>query len=275
MIRIGVIGDGEPARAHAAAFDGCASVVAGGEELLGSVDAIVVASEPDLRFHHAALALEHGLDVLIEQPVAPTQENARMLERIASLRPSPAVVQVSQPDHFNPALRMLSDQTLLAIDFRRHASGLGGMLHDIYTVTELARSPLVRVHASGHAGYAVATLVFESGLIATLAAGEAGPGPRCRVLATTADSEIAIDALTGAVEVARAASCVRTQMEIGDPLAAQAQSFLRAVRERSRPEVSLRTAIACLEVSDRVRECLAVQAAAAGLPAQAAPGAAD
>jgi predicted dehydrogenase len=269
VIRIGVIGAGELPEAHAAAFEaaGC-PVRVGGEELLAGsvVDAAVIASEPERRFHHTALALENGLDVLVEQPVAPTVENARMLERIATLRPMQPVLQISQPDHFNAALRTLAGRTLLAIDFRRHGSGLDAMLHDIHNVTALARSPLVRLQASGHASYAVVTLVFESGLIGTLAVGEAGPGPGCRVVATTADSEIAVDAVTGVVEIARGASSERTQSETGDPLVAQAESFLDAVSERRRPEVGIRTAIACQEVADKVRECLAVQAASAGVP---------
>jgi predicted dehydrogenase len=267
VIRIGVIGVGEPAQAHAAAFEatGGAAVSLGGEELLPAVDAVVVASEPSLRFHHTALALEHGLDVLIEQPVAPTVENARMLERIASLRPSVPVVQVSQPDHFNPALHRLTELLAgtepVAIDFRRRG---GSMLQDVHTLVALARSPLVRLQASGGDSHAVATLVFESGLIGTLSSGSAGPAPACEVVATTADAVIAVDALAGTVEVIRENVCERSTVAVGDPFAAQAESFLAAVRERGRPAVGLRTASACQEVLVAVRECLAVQTAATG-----------
>jgi predicted dehydrogenase len=270
VIRAGVIGAGDLAQSHAAALEaaGCDSVVLGGDELFGSVDVVVVASDPELRFHHTALALEHGLDVLVEQPFAPTVENARMLERIASLRPSRPVVQVSHPDHFNPAIReldkLLAARYPVAIQFRRLGSGPGTMLHDVHTLLSLARSPLVRLQASGSDSYSVATLVFESGLIGTLATGGAGPGPAHEVVATTGDATIAVDALAGTVEVARGGVCERTQVALGDPLVAQAESFLAAVRKRSRPAVCLRTAVACQEVAARVRECLAVQAAASG-----------
>jgi predicted dehydrogenase len=220
--------------------------------------AVVIASPIEERFHDTALALEQGLDVLLEQPVAPTVENARMLERIASLRPVPPVVQVSQPDHFNPALRRLDGETPLAIDFRRRGSSPEAMLHDIHTLVRIARSPLIRVQASGDARYTVATLTFESGLIGTIATGEAGPGPAHEVTATTADSVIAIDALTGDIEVTRAGVRERTQIEVGDPLAAQTESFHEAVRTRARPAVTLRAAIACQEVAAKVSECLAL-----------------
>lgn len=266
MIRIGVIGEGEAAERHAGALE---APVRGGEEILDSVDAVVIASSPADRFHHTALALEAGLDILVEQPVAPTVENARMLDRIASLRPTAPVVQVSQPDHFNPALRelarLLAGTEPVAIEFRRLSTKQGGMLNDVHTLVSLARSPLVRLQASGSPRHAVATLVFESGLVGTLTHGETGHGPVHQVRATTAGSTIAVDALSGTVEVSRGDVCERSQVPVGDPLVAQAESFLKAVRKRSRPEVTLRTATACLEVAESVRECLAVQAAVTGV----------
>jgi predicted dehydrogenase len=271
VIRIGIIGAGEPARLHLAAFEaaGADLIRTGDEELLGSIDAAVVASEPDRRFHHTALALEHGLDVLVEQPVAPTVDNARMLERIASLRPSAPVVQVSQPDHFNPVFKRLSElldgARPVAIDFRRRQAGGGNaMLADLHTLVGLARSPLVRLQASGGEQHTVATLVFESGLIGTLATSSAGPSPAHEVLVTTADALIAVDAVSGSVDHTRDGVCERTHTPVGDALAAQAESFLRAVRERARPAVGLRAAAASQEVLTAVRECLAVQSAATG-----------
>jgi predicted dehydrogenase len=122
----------------------------------------------------------------------------------------------------------------------------------------------VRLQASGHDGYAVATLVFESGLIGTLSAGRAGARRIREIVATTTDGEVAVDSLTGAVEVARGEVRERVQMALGDPLLAQAERFLRAVRERAVPDQGLRSAIAGLEVVAAVRECIAVQAATTG-----------
>jgi len=178
-------------------------------------------------------------------------------------------VQVSQPDHFNPALRRLPERLggarPVAIDFRRrHAAGSDAMLADVHTLVDLARSPLVRLQASGGETHATATLVFESGLIGTLSASSAGPAPAHEVLVTTPDALIAVDALSGVVELSRDGVCERTDMQVGDPLAVQAESFLLAVRRRAKPVVGLRAACACQEVLNAVRECLAVQSAATG-----------
>jgi predicted dehydrogenase len=220
---------------------GCEIVLGPVEELLSKVDAVVVASAPDERFHHTALALEHGLDVLIKQPVAPTAENAWMLERIATLRPAEPVVQVSQPYAFDPALARLAQDDSVAIDLRRR--GDAPLEADVHTLLSLARSPLARLQASGGPQLTVGTLVFESGLIATLSTGAFG-SEGCSVRVEGSETSAAAD-LTPAY-------------------AAQAESFLTAVRERSRPRITLRDAIACMDVASGIRECLAVQAAASG-----------
>jgi predicted dehydrogenase len=252
MIRVGVTGEGPLADAHVEALvsNGCEVVRGRVEEMLPKVDALVVASDPVDRFHHTALALEHECDVLVEQPVAPTAENAWMLERIAKLRPSEPVVQVSRPDAFDPALRRLaalaSERVLVALDIRRR--GDAPIEWDVHTMLSLAGSPLVRLQASGVPKHTVAALVFESGLIATLSTGTLRIGPACRLTAECSADTIVADLGSGVV----------------DPFTAQAQSFLKAVRDRTRPSLTLRNAIACMDVAAGIRECLAVQAAASG-----------
>ena len=252
MTRVGVTGEGQLAEAHVDALvaNGCEVVLGPVEEMLPKVDAVVVASAPGERFHHTALALEHELDVLVEQPVAPTAENAWMLERIASLRPAKPVVQVSQPDAFDPALRRLaalaSERVLVALDIRRR--GDAPVEWDVHTMISLAGSPLVRLQAAGGPKHTVAALVFESGVIASLSTGALRTGPACRITAECGEDTIVADLGSGIV----------------DPFAAQAESFLKAVRDRSRPSMGLRNAIGCMDVASGIRECLAVQAAASG-----------
>jgi predicted dehydrogenase len=238
MIRVGVIGDDAPQHVEAFVSLGCEVVRGRVEDMLPKVDAVVVASQPEERFHHTALALEHELDVLIEQPVAPAVENAWMLERIAKLRPAEPVVQVSQPYAFDPAFIQLAALDAVALDLRRRGSA--PLEYDAHTLLALAQSPLLRLQAAGHGEHSVATLVFEN-LIATLSAGRFGPGG-CTVRAEAAETSVAV--------------------ELAPAYVAQAESFVAAVRDRSRPRITLRDAIASMDVVAGVRECLAVQAAA-------------
>lgn len=241
MIRVGILGDDPHPHVEAFISLGCETVLGPVEEMLPKVDAVVVASAADERFHHTALALEHDLDVLIEQPIAPTTETAWMLERIATLRPAGPVVQVSQPYAFDPALARLAQQDSVAIDLRRR--GQASLEGDVHTLLSLARSPLARLQASGGPQLTVGTLVFESGLIATLSTGTFG-SQGCTVRVEGAETSVAV--------------------ELAPAFAAQAESFLAAIRERSRPRITLRDAIACMDVAASIRECLAVQAAASG-----------
>lgn len=271
------------------------------EEMLSDVDVVSVASPSSLHFHHTAMALEHGLDVLVEKPLALTVENARMLERMASLRESRPIVQVGHIEHFNPAIRelrkLLAEHEPIAIDMQRLGPFDGRisdtdvvqdlMLHDIHVLVTVANSPLVRVQASGRrvrsdelTDYAVATFVFESGLIATLSASRVTEEKIRRLTVTASDAHITLDSMQRSLELSRWTSLrggtgesagyrqesvlERVFVPIEEPLVAQIQSFLKCVRERSAPEVPLRTGTACLQVVDAVRECIAAQAAATG-----------
>jgi predicted dehydrogenase len=271
------------------------------EDMLREVDVVSIASPSNLHFHHTALALEHGLDVLVEKPLSVTVENARMLERMASLRPKPPVVQVGHIEHFNPAIRelrkLLVEHEPIAIDMQRLGPFDGRitdtdvvqdlMLHDIHVLISVAASPLVRVQASGrrvrsdeHTDYAVATFVFESGLIATLSASRVTEEKIRRLTVTASDAHITLDSMRRSLELSRWTSLQagpgestgyrqesvleRVFVPIEEPLVAQIQSFLRCVRDRSVPEVPLHAGTACLQVVDAVRECIAAQAATAG-----------
>jgi predicted dehydrogenase len=271
------------------------------EDMLRDVDVVSIASPSSLHFHHTALALEHGLDVLVEKPLSLTVENARMLERMASLRPSRPVVQVGHIEHFNPAIvelrKLMGEHEPIAIDMQRLGPFDGRnpdmdvvqdlMLHDIHVLISIANSPLVQVQASGRrvrneeqTDYAVATFVFESGLIATLSASRVTEEKVRRLTVTASDAHITLDSMRRSLELSRWTSLrndaggsaayrqesvlERIFVPIEEPLVAQIQSFLKCVRERSAPEVPLRTGTACLEVVDAVRECIAAQAAATG-----------
>jgi predicted dehydrogenase len=272
------------------------------EDMLREVDVVSIASPSSLHFHHTALALEHGLDVLVEKPLATTVENARMLERMASLRPKDPIVQVGHIEHFNPAIvelrKLVATHEPIAIDMQRLGPFDGRisdtdvvqdlMLHDIHVLTTLADSPLVRVQASGrrvrsdeHTDYAVATFVFEDGLIANLSASRVTEEKIRRLTVTSSDAHITLDSMNRSLELSRWTSLrdsgagdsagyrqesvlERVFVPIEEPLVAQIQSFLRCVRDRTAPEVPLRAGTACLQIVDAVRECIAAQAAATG-----------
>jgi len=282
--------DVDPARAATVAGQWDAHAFGSIEELLENVDVVSVASPSSLHFEHAALAIEHGRDVLIEKPVSLDVASARMLERIASLRPVAPVVQVGHIEHFNPAIRalrqLLDGHDIVAVDMQRLGPFDGRisdadvvqdlMLHDIHVLLSIAPSPLVDIKAAGRTvrsegqiDYCVCTFTFECGLIATLSASRVTEDKIRRLSVTTRDAHVTVDSMQRTLEVSRWTSLRATSTDsaayrqesviervfvpVEEPLVAQLRSFLDCVRERRAPEVPLRAGTACLETVEAVR----------------------
>ena len=254
------------------------------EELLESVDVVSIASPSRLHVVHARLALERGVDVLVEKPLALTAEDGRELQRIAEAHDWDPVVQVGHIEHFNPAVRelrkLLSGHQVLALAVERLGPADGRiddtdvihdlMLHDVHVLLTLVDASLSAAHAVGRSikgdgptDYAVANLLFEDGVIATLSASRITQDKVRRMSVSTAEAHITVDYLQRTVNVCRltdlradgGAGSYRQEsvverifVPMEEPLVAQLQSFLSAVRERRAPEVPLAAGVRCLEV---------------------------
>jgi predicted dehydrogenase len=179
----GIVDPLEASRTAVAAEHGV-TAFADHRELLGRIDAAVVATPT--RLHHAVgmELLEAGVHLLIEKPLAATLVEADDLVRAA--RRQSLVLQVGHVERFNPALSAALPHLREARYIE--ASRLGGfsgrstdigvvldlMIHDIDLVLWLVRSPLSHVEALGiavlgeHEDAANARLVFENGCVATL-----------------------------------------------------------------------------------------------------------
>lgn len=288
--------DPDAARARAVAERYDARAYTDVEALLADVDVVTIASPSRLHVEHALLALEHGCDVLVEKPVALDAAGARHLQRAAAADPRGPVVAVGHIEHFNPAVselrKLLDGRRVLGVDCRRlgPASTRNGdidvvqdlMLHDLHVVLTLADGDaIVDVHAAGvvppasdKLEYAVATVSFSSGAIATFGASRATEERVRRMSITAVDSHVTVDLASRTLESCRATSLaegpaagVRSESVVSrvlvpndEPLLAQTRSFLDAVVARRPPEVGLDTALRCMELVEAIR-------AAAGRPA--------
>jgi predicted dehydrogenase len=268
-------------RFGAAAYDDLAA-------LLDAVDVVTIASPSHLHVDQALLALAHGCDVLVEKPVALSADQARALQRAAARDPRGPVVAAGHIEHFNPAVRelrkLLAERQVIGVDCRRLGPASERnrdidvvqdlMLHDLHIVLTLVPSPPLQVQAAGvptpssdQVEYAVATVVFADGTIATFGASRATEERVRRMSISALDAHVTVDLATRAIETCRSTNLgeatgagyrqesivERIHVPNEEPLLAQAASFLGACIRRDPPEVGLDDAVRCLEVVDAVR----------------------
>jgi predicted dehydrogenase len=264
------------------------------DDLLADVDAVSICTPTAMHFEHARLALDAGLDMLIEKPVALELDQAEELARAVRDNAPERIVQVGHIEHFNPAVReltkLLHDESIVALEIQRLSPYDGHirdadvvqdlMLHDIHVLLELTGGrELSQINALGRCvrsqssnDYAVATLAFDDGLIGTLIASRVTEEKIRRIGVTTEGSHVTVDYLRRTVERCRSTRLEldeggsrtyrqeslleRVFVPIEEPLVAQLAAFLDCVRERSAPEVDLGTGIRCLSLVEMIRSTI-------------------
>ncbi len=158
-------------------------------KLLPKVEAVCIAV-PTLLHHKVGLrCLEAGKHVLIEKPIAASQNEAT--ELIKASNKAKCLLQVGHIERFNPAFKELTkvvtNEEVVVLEARRHSPHaerandvsvvLDLMIHDLDLVLELANAPVVRLAAVGGCSstdgpmdYVNATLGFDNGVVASLTA---------------------------------------------------------------------------------------------------------
>ncbi|HEY2882848.1 MAG TPA: Gfo/Idh/MocA family oxidoreductase [Pirellulales bacterium] len=165
-----------------------APVLADYHELLGQIDAAVVATPTRFHHHVSVELLSHGIHLLIEKPIATSIAEADDI--LAAANQHGCRVQVGHIERFNPAwnqpnlLGMLRNPKYIeacrtsGYTFRSTDIGavLDIMIHDLDLVLHFANSPVRSVQALGvsvlgnHEDVAQARLEFANGCVANLSA---------------------------------------------------------------------------------------------------------
>jgi predicted dehydrogenase len=182
---VAVVDPSESNRAQASQETG-AEARADARDLIGQIDAAIVATPT--RYHHAVACdlLRAGVHVLVEKPLAPTVAEASEMVQLAERHG--ALLQVGHVERFNPAWRealpylgepkFISANRTSGYSFRSTDIGavLDLMIHDIDLALWLTRSRVVSVEALGISLFgqeediAHARLEFEDGCVAVLSA---------------------------------------------------------------------------------------------------------
>jgi predicted dehydrogenase len=178
-------------------------------ELAPLVDAVCVVVPTHLHRAVSGFFLEHGIDVLVEKPIAPTVEDGQAL--VAMARARGLILQVGHIERFNPAMRAISESgiepryieshRLAPFTFRSTDIGvvLDLMIHDLDLVLALVGSPVRSVDAFGGAVFtpaedmASAILKFENGAVAHLTANRVALKPMRRMRLFSRDAYASLD----------------------------------------------------------------------------------
>jgi predicted dehydrogenase len=184
---VGVV-DPLPEARRLAASECAAPVLADYHELIGQIDAAVVATPTSLHRNVSCDLAKHGVHLLVEKPLAATLAEAD--EILAAARERDCIVQVGHIERFNPAwnrpevLPLVREPKYIeatrasGYTFRSTDIGvvLDMMIHDLDLAMSFANSPVRRVQALGisvlgdHEDVAQARLEFASGCVANLSA---------------------------------------------------------------------------------------------------------
>lgn len=261
-------------RADEVARDAGCDAIAASRELVGRVDAAVVAVPTTFHRDVAEPLLEAGVACLVEKPIAASEDESRAL--IAAAERGGAVLQIGHVERFNPAVvvaREVLGDAIAKGEVTRVATRranppsdrtfdvdavLDLMIHDLDLIGALVPGAIERVEATP------ADCTFDR----TLARLTAASGTTVELLvdraAETMVRDLSVETPTARVRVDYAARTVERSALDGsdaravtvpeaDPLRSQLDAFLRAVRGEREAEVDGRAGLAALELANRVR----------------------
>jgi predicted dehydrogenase len=189
IVTLAALVDPDPGRRQAAAPTNTTPAFASVQDLLASGTPIDAASICVPTIHHAAVAgelLHHGIDILIEKPIAASREEADRIHLLAGRLHR--IVAVGHLERFNPAVAALIPRLTRPMFFEAHRLSiftprsldvdvvLDLMIHDLDIVLSLIPSEVIDVRAVGipilsrKADIANVRIEFASGCVANFTA---------------------------------------------------------------------------------------------------------
>jgi predicted dehydrogenase len=273
--------DGREDVRNAVAAEVKSRAVADYRELLGKVDAVSVVTPTPAHFAIADAFLEAGAHVLVEKPITETPEQARAL--IARAHDRRRILQVGHLERFNSAIlaaepylstpRFMECQRLAPYKERGTDVNvvLDLMIHDIDLVQSLARSDIVSIDAigtpvfSGEIDIANARIRFANGCVANTTASRVSMKTERKLRIFEDAAYISLDLQQKILTLIRKrdgapqagqlpVSIEEANLEQGDALKSEIESFLDCIRNDRKPIVSGEDGLRALETAIRITE---------------------
>jgi predicted dehydrogenase len=268
--------DREIARAEETAQEFHATAFKGIEELCGRVDAATVSVPTVAHAEVGCRLMEMGIDVLVEKPMASTLAEAdALLEAAGKYR---RILQVGHVERFNPAVLAVEPVVKRPLFFEVHRLGVFSprsldvdviydlMIHDLDILMALVKEQVTEVKAVGipvltdKVDIAHARLEFAGGAVANVTASRVSTERVRKMRFFQAREYISLDyARRDALRVG--VKKPGPEPEFGfeklsapttEPLQAELEAFLEAVRTRVPPKTDGAAGRAALELASRV-----------------------
>jgi predicted dehydrogenase len=283
------IHDADAERAKAVAAEFRVPVIASLEELQSRADAVSVAVPTIAHAQVGCALLEYGLDVLIEKPMAATLAEADQLLTTAAR--NERIVQVGHVERFNPAVIAVLPIVHRPLFFEVHRLGVFTprsldvdvifdlMIHDLDILLAVVKEPVTEVKAVGipvlsdKVDIAHARLEFAGGAVANVTASRVST-ERVRKMRFFQQHEyISLDyARRDALRVGVKRPGPQPEFSFEklpapetEPLRAELEAFVQAVKTRQPPVTSGVAGRAALELATRVMGSILAHAASVNI----------
>jgi predicted dehydrogenase len=254
------------------------------DELLGEVEAVVIASPTSLHYEQAKKAIVQNKHVLIEKPFVTSMTEANEIEQLA--KSYKGIVQIGHIERFNPVMQKMKEvansQEIVYIESRRLDAVdritdvdvvLDVMIHDIDLMLFLVDSPVHRISATGIAisddktDIAIATIMFKNGIAANLVASRATQERTRLITVTEKDRYFKAFSISQELYVYRKtkqnsfyeAEHIREKILVvtSESLLVQLKSFAEAINHNSKPIVGTRDAKEALKIALEIKKQIA------------------
>jgi len=279
-VRLVAVVDADAERANEAAARLGTEALADYRDLYGKVDCVSLAVPSPLHFALGRDLLTHGVDVLVEKPLATSVVEGRALVECADQERR--ILQVGHLERFNPAIRALAGVVTQPRFIECHRLApftergtdvdviLDLMIHDLDVILSLVGAEVQSVEAVGvpvlseRADIANARLRFTNGCIANITASRVALKRERKIRIFQADTYVSVDYGEKHVRICRrtvadalpSISVEEHSLGEGDALFDEIEHFVQAVRTRHCPLVDGRTALRALEVAESIRGAL-------------------
>lgn len=252
------------------------------EEISQVPDPIHLASVATPTVSHCEIAealIGRGAAILVEKPIAMNVEEG---ERITAMAAEAGVIlQVGHIERFNPAVRVLGQYLQKPLFIESHRLGplaprvkdvgvvLDLMIHDLDLILSLVKSDLKMVDAVGvpivtpREDIANARLRFDSGCIANVTVSRVTPERVRKIRFFQPNTYLSLDYLKPELQIFRKVDdptqgvrIEHEKPELSDtePLAAELDSFIQAVKLKTHPIVTGHDGVRALRIAEEITQ---------------------